>query len=92
MKCHKRRHLMRVCTVSVENTIFMDRNTSFYRKYVPQPLKIQIGQFHTHCINIYKIIYQNEKVNKSTCPAVPELFTLYNGVECNPQLAFEEGR
>ena len=38
----------------------MDRNTSFCRKFDWQPLKIQKGQFHTYCINIYWIIHQNE--------------------------------
>ena len=38
-----------------------DRNTSFYKKFDWQPLKIPKGLFHTYCISIYGIIHQNEK-------------------------------
>ena len=41
--------------------IFRDINTSFYRNFDHQPLKTQNGPFHTYCINIYRIIHQNEK-------------------------------
>ena len=44
------------------NIIFRDRNASFYRNFDWHPLKIQNGQFHTYCINMYGIIHQNEKV------------------------------
>ena len=33
-----------------------------FRNFDWQPLKIQNGQFHTYCINMYGIIIQNEKV------------------------------
>ena len=38
------------------------KNTSFCGNFNPQPLKIQFGQFHSYCINMYGIVYQNEKV------------------------------
>ena len=36
-------------------------HTSFYRNIHRQPLKIQNGKFHPHCINTYGTFHQNEK-------------------------------
>ena len=33
----------------------------FIENFDQQPLRIQNGQFHTYCINMYGIIHQNEK-------------------------------
>ena len=41
-------------------TILSDTNTSFYRNFGRQPLKMQNGLLHTYCINMYGIIHQNE--------------------------------
>ena len=34
-------------------TIFRDRNMSFYRNIDREPIKIQNGQFHYYCVNMY---------------------------------------
>ena len=39
----------------------MDKNTSLYGNSDWKPLKIQNGIFRTYCINMYRIIHQNEK-------------------------------
>ena len=58
MKCHKMWHFIRVCTVC-EETQKQSSGTeivkSFYRNFDQQPLKIQEGQFHTYCINLYVV-------------------------------------
>ena len=45
----------------VKTQIKCRRITAFYRNFEWQRLKIQNGQFHSYCINMYGIIHQNEK-------------------------------
>ena len=57
-------HYNWVCTVCEHNfeTIFWVIITSFYYNLDKLPFKIQNGQFHTYCKNMYVIIHQNKMV------------------------------
>ena len=44
-------HFIRVCR---------DSNSLFYTNFDRQTLKIQNGQIHAYCINMYATIHQNE--------------------------------
>ena len=52
MKCSLRWHFDSVCTVKIK-TIFRDRNSTFYRNFDRQLIKMKYGLFHTYCINIW---------------------------------------
>ena len=42
-------------------TIFCDTSCVIYRKFDRLSFIVQNGQFHTNCVKMYGIIYQNDK-------------------------------
>ena len=60
MKCLKRLYFIQVCSVYVDLKS-SETGTSFYRNFDQRPLVVRNGQFHFGCINVYGMIYQNEK-------------------------------